>query len=331
MRDFQGLKGYTYSTRNVSTRESFDYWTDLVCDEFIQLDCSRGKTGEKFKGKIQGCRMGDLQVSLVDSDPQHVARSKRHISRATESEFLLSLQLEGSGVVSQDGRSADLMLGDFALYDSTRLYRLHFVNPFRQLVLQFPYTLLARFFLHPEKITARPISAQTGIGGLTSKFIRSAASQLESLSIQDREMLAEHIVELVAVSMGSASSLRKLDGQSISRTRLLNCIKQYIAINISDPQLSPSLVARHHRISERYQRMLFSSSGTTISRYILERRLKLCKESLESDKLRHYNISQLAFHYGFNDAAYFSRQFKKRYGVSPKKYRSSARLSGKER
>lgn len=117
------------------------------------------------------------------------------------------------------------------------------------------------------------------------------------------------------------SSLRDVDGQSIARTAMLERIKQYIEVNIRNPQLSPLLIAEHHMISERYQRMLFASTGTTITRYILERRLELCCEALVNTSLANYSITQLAFSFGFNSAAHFSRKFKEKYGESPKEYR----------
>ena len=63
--------------------------------------------------------------------------------------------------------------------------------------------------------------------------------------------------------------------------------------------------------------MLFASTGTTVSRYILGQRLALCREALENTSLRDYSITQIAFSYGFNDAAHFSRKFKEYYGISP--------------
>ena len=321
MADFLLPKGHTHSTEDVSSKEKFEYWNDLVCDEFIQLDCSGKQQGE-FKGAIRGHEIENLQISEVSADPHHVARSKKQIAKSTESEFLLSLQLEDIGTVNQDGRIAELYPGDFALYDSTRPYELHFEKPFRQIVLQIPYDPLAERFTRPEHITARRISAQTGVGALTSQFIQSVASRIDTLSPQDRRVVTEHIIELVALSMGSMSTLREVDGQSIARTAMLERLQQYIEVNIRDPRLSPSLMAKQHQISERYQRMLFASIGTTVTRYILDKRLESCRAALINDELTDYNVKQLAFNYGFNNAAHFSRKFKEKYGISPREYRS---------
>ena len=70
----------------------------------------------------------------------------------------------------------------------------------------------------------------------------------------------------------------------------------------------------------RYLHLLFSRFGTTVSRWILERRLERCRRELVVTG-PHKNITEVAFKWGFNDAAHFSRVFKKRYGVPPREYR----------
>lgn len=313
-------KGPIHSTEDATEKERLEYWIDLICDEFVHLDCSTGKN-DNFKGRLCGWDLDDIRVSEVSGDPQHVTRSKKQIAKATEREFLLSLQMEYSGILSQDGRVAQLHPGDFVIYDSARPYFLHFDQPFRHIVLQIPYESLAEQFLQPENITAQRVSAQTAVGALASQFIQSVACRVDVLSPQERHVINQHIIELIVLAMSSMSSLREVDGQSIARTAMLERIKQYIEINICHPQLSPALVAKHHQISGRYQRMLFASTGTTISRFILDKRLELCREALVNPELRDYSISQIAFSYGFNDASNFGRRFKEHYGASPKEYR----------
>ncbi|MDE0154954.1 MAG: helix-turn-helix domain-containing protein [Gammaproteobacteria bacterium] len=320
MSDFLLPKGHISSTEDVAEKEQLEYWIDMICDEFVQLDCTAEKRKD-FRGKIRGSGLGNIWVSEVNADPQHVIRSRKQIAKSTESEFLLSLQLDDVGFINQDGRIAELHPGDFALYDSTRPYFLHFDRPFRQIVLQIPYDTLAEQFVRPENITALRVSAQTAVGALASQFIQSVAGRLDILTAQERRVINQHIIELVALALGSMTSLRDLGGQSTARTAMLERLKQYIEINIRDPQLTPAQVAGHHHISERYQRMLFASTGTTASRYILNKRLELCREALENPVLRDHSITQIAFSYGFNDAAHFSRRFRERYDASPKEYR----------
>ena len=58
-------------------------------------------------------------------------------------------------------------------------------------------------------------------------------------------------------------------------------------------------------------------TGKTITEYINEVRLKKSIELLKSGNV---NITEIAIICGFNDVNYFSRLFKKKYGVSPTKF-----------
>lgn len=56
----------------------------------------------------------------------------------------------------------------------------------------------------------------------------------------------------------------------------------------------------------------------TPGKWLTEKRLKLAKSFLESDKK---SISEVAFCSGFENLSHFSRVFKEKYGVSPVKYK----------
>ena len=114
--------GYHKTTSDVPDRESFTYWRDLICDEFVQLDCEPVVEGD-FKGELRGGgSVSDLRFSEVITDPQKVIRSRRRIAQSTEEEFLISFQVAQQGVVRQSNREAILQPGSFALYDSTEPY-----------------------------------------------------------------------------------------------------------------------------------------------------------------------------------------------------------------
>jgi AraC-like DNA-binding protein len=55
--------------------------------------------------------------------------------------------------------------------------------------------------------------------------------------------------------------------------------------------------------------------------FIREMRIKRAKQLMESGE---YNVSSVAYMTGFNDPKYFSKCFKKQFGMSPSEY-------GKER
>ena len=114
------------TTASVEPTQRIAFWTDLVCDTYVQLECDAPAGQGAIDGEIVADRLATLELSRVTATAQTVRRTPARISRASEDYFLVSIQTQGQGVVSQDGRDAVLAPGDFALYDSTRPYTLRF-------------------------------------------------------------------------------------------------------------------------------------------------------------------------------------------------------------
>jgi AraC-like DNA-binding protein len=60
--------------------------------------------------------------------------------------------------------------------------------------------------------------------------------------------------------------------------------------------------------------------GLTVMDYILETRLAMAKEILKEGSV---SVTEVGSTCGFSRPAYFSRVFKERVGVSPKKFRTT--------
>lgn len=320
MQRYLAADNSVFSTAGLKPREQFDYWCELVCDEFVLLDCQRQGRGQ-FNGEIRSDKLDKIQLSEVISDPQHVVRSKRQISKSHESEFLLSLQLSSVGKVSQDGREAILHPGDFAIYDSTRPYALDFQSPFQQLVLQIPHSILCQHLHAAEDYTAIAISSQAGTGLLASQFLTSVAGQTRALG-SVKNQIEDNIFNLLSVALGSSRDLKQIDSRSAVRIAQLQRIKRFIETNLHNERLSPKMIAKAFQISTRYLHKLFETEEISLSRHILKRRLDMCMLCLQDKRYRGHSIEQIAFSWGFNSAPHFSKAFKDCTGLSPRSYRN---------
>jgi AraC-like DNA-binding protein len=105
------------------------------------------------------------------------------------------------------------------------------------------------------------------------------------------------------------------------RRALLASVQTFIDRSLADPHLSPSAIAGAHHISLRWLYKLFEEQGTTVSRWIRERRLERCRRDLLNPALSDLPASAIAYRSGFTDAAHFSRAFRKTYGHPPGTYR----------
>lgn len=98
--------------------------------------------------------------------------------------------------------------------------------------------------------------------------------------------------------------------------QLLNPALEYIKQNIFDPELRVGQLHQLCGISDTYFRNLFQKClGTPPKKYIIDRRLTHAKDLLDHGE--YDSVTQAARLSGFEDALYFSKVFKARYGYPP--------------
>ncbi len=81
------------------------------------------------------------------------------------------------------------------------------------------------------------------------------------------------------------------------------------------------MVAAGVGLSPRYINDLFRDEGTSLMRHVWRRRLENCRKDLANPAHAGQRLTEIAFHWGFNDLSHFSRAFRQRFGCSPREYR----------
>jgi two-component system response regulator YesN len=126
--------------------------------------------------------------------------------------------------------------------------------------------------------------------------------------------LTDYLTDTCASTMD-----RYLEFEKSKDNKTIQAAKRFICENIHR-HLDLDTVANKVYLSSSYFGILFSKkTGTTFTDYLYEKRMGKASEYLQDIQ---YNISEIAGMTGYKDPKYFSRQFKKYFGINPGQYRN---------
>lgn len=97
-------------------------------------------------------------------------------------------------------------------------------------------------------------------------------------------------------------------------------IKSYALANLHNV-LHIGSIAAAINLSESYVYNLFSAESLSLMRWVWLQRLERCRHELENGEPGR-SIRDIAYAWGFNDAAHFSHMFHEQYGAPPREYRT---------
>jgi two-component system response regulator YesN len=116
--------------------------------------------------------------------------------------------------------------------------------------------------------------------------------------------------------------IEKIPASSNDEDARIASIKTYINTHL-DGNLKLDAIAKEFYISSSYLSALFRAKvGQSLTNYIKNARLLRAKTLLETTDIP---ISEIARMTGYNDQTYFSKVFKRVFGIPPKKYQQKHR------
>ncbi|SHI49859.1 helix-turn-helix domain-containing protein [Streptomyces sp. 3214.6] len=249
-------------------------------------------------------------------------------------EYLL-VGLRG-GATAPDPRPLALHLapGDICFYDARHAPALDFAAGCRATVFLVPSELLGLARHDTARVARTPVARDSPLGALLSPLLSDLARTAAEVGPPVGEMLAWNAVNLLATLVAEQSGTATGTGADVGaggvpgtpggRSPLLVRVMEYVELHLTDPDLSPEVIARAHHISVRYLHKLFKEEDTTVGRWILRRRLEECRRDLMRNGRGSRTIAAVAGRWGFLSAAHFSRVFRSAYGMSPREWRDMA-------
>lgn len=291
-------------------------WNDIVSEAFA--GCSVDAQGSLFRGELWRCQINDVNLIRVRAAPSKVGRWLTQHPQHLSGSILLHLQSAGQSINRQRGRAVSIEAGGGALCDPDRRYTVDFLTPYEMFVVELPIAAIVRrepgFDL--ERFAGQKIESRRS--QLLISFLRTAWLQRECLESDPdwRDCVSRTSLDL------AMRAISQVEGHDVAgaSAELRRAVIEYIRLNLSDTGLRTSSIARALEVNPRTVQTVFERLATTTSGFILEQRLDRAATCLIQEPGR-LKITDLAFECGFSDSAYFSRCFKRRFGVAARDYR----------
>ncbi|HEY7290039.1 MAG TPA: AraC family transcriptional regulator [Vicinamibacterales bacterium] len=238
--------------------------------------------------------------------------------RDGDDELLFATTLSGTSVLNQDG--VDLLLKDgdaVLLRRGTGPFTLTHAAAVRFVGLRIPDRAIRPLVTDLDAATGRRIPPHSGVLDLLIGYLREVARHRLLASSPGAAIVSRHVHDLVALIVGTHGDASELASARGVRAARLQAIKSDAAAHLANPSLTAAAVAARHGISVRYVHQLFEPTGSTFSRFVLERRLARAHRMLTDRRFDRVTVSAIAFAVGFGDLSYFNRTFRRVYGCSP--------------
>lgn len=241
---------------------------------------------------------------------------------ARQARTLVTLHKEGDAFVAQGGRESHVRPGQFFFVDLARPFHIE-TGEIRTHSVYLPTEVLRTLVPQVDAMTAVAIDAESGPGVLLRALLDELIALAPSLREDAADRIADslpHVFAAALLSHGLSSGVVP----STSRSSHMQRLRRFVHEHLGDPALDVDMIADGVNLSPRYVHRLFSEEGMTLMKWVWSERLDRCRKELVDRSLRSRSIGEIAYAWGFNDLAHFSRAFRDRFGASPREIRRKA-------
>jgi len=331
MRELPDAESWTSDglARGVALRE----WRDWAASTIAPIEVEVFDP-HAFAARWVSHGIGQLRLLHLYAPAQRVT----HTGDTTAMRAAPSIQLvyarHGAMRTMMGGRKFTVEPGQFVLLDNTRFYQMEMATAHECLDLMMPQSWLERHLPDPAALLACPVDTREGWGAPLGALLETLAAAGRAGGLDDaplpRPLIAEQIGSLLALATGFPEGAETPfpDGRSNGRPngrhrgQLARRILRRIESGHADPDLSPDIVAAEEGISKRYLQALLAGSGTSFVAELNAVRLDRASELLGHPAARGLSVAEVAFRSGLLDPGYFTRLFRKRFGITPREWRS---------
>jgi len=307
-----GLAPPLVDLSTVAHEQRAGLWDRAVRSAFPGLSVTLGDL--RPHGTIERITVGAGEIFAIESGPADVLHEAPRV-RSEQAQLSLMVLSRGAIRVAQAGRAAALSAGDMVVLDESKSFRMVGEESSRMLFLRVPRAAALGRYPLLEKLLVTALPGEAPGTAILAETLLRFSREAHRLGESQRCAMMNAIVQM----LGVAEPFSELPASSDWRVRRA---LDFIELNLSVAGLTAEIVAQDQHISRRrLDQLMHESCGQSIASHLWSRRLEQAAVDLRDPMKVRLSVAQIAFANGFEDAAHFTRAFKKRFGNTPGQWR----------
>jgi AraC-like DNA-binding protein len=310
-----------FSTDALPERDRIAIWTEVHGRHMVKAQFEAFGDGAFYQNATLRSLPG-LSLASGSCSGFRASRTSELVADGNDN-LNLAICIAGTAEFRQLGREALAGPHEAVLLSYAEESALLSPGASRSLVISAPRKTIAEVVGDPEATVCR-LMPRAEVLRLLISYVQSADGlNLETPGLG--QAFATHLHDLMALAIGATR-----DGEELARGRGLRAarlaaIKIDIGRSLGRNDLSIGALALRHGITTRYIQKLFETEGATFTEYVIERRLLEAWRMLTDPRFAGHSIGDVALKAGFGDLPYFTRSFRRRFGMTPSDAREQAR------
>lgn len=293
-----------FSTAGLPDHERVELWESHNASALIGLRC-RTLTSTVLEAAEFNVQLDQVHLARVRGSSHVVERDQALITSRPSDAMALFFSLVGEAFFYHDDGVRTLRPGQMLLCDADRPFMRGFSHGLEELVVKVPRTAFAEVtgleqVQRPMVVNFAAAGANSYAGTLAQQV--GAAVRAKDPHPADEQMLLELVGALTGKRPDDLSTAHRAAAQA------------YIDRHLREPALSATQVAAGVGISTRHLSRVLAEAGTSLPKYVLNRRLESARAMLQQPAASSMTIAEIAHYWGFTSAAHFSSAFATRYG-----------------
>ena len=291
-------------------------WKEIVSESYGGLAVAEPNPDSGI-GSLAVRNLDKLRVVELSGTPQTFRRTPALISKKPIQTLTLSLIVNGTSRLVQDGRDCLVVPGDFCILESTRPYSFEFLETTKMIDFVWSRPVVRISDEEARHLTAISLRDATPLAPWLATALQQLTSFQQDLSPGGAIGLAHGTAELVATVVREALSSPSDAGARARYEEML----RFIDCNLSDPDFGVDRISEEFFVSVRTVNRLFARFGVPVASTIRDRRLEACRRMMLSRAHADQSIGWIITQCGISSPQVFSRMFAAKFGQAPSVYR----------